>query len=77
MSPDVIMGLILAALLVGGVLLISMGFAHGEHRRKRRANSGSGGAEAGFLAAPGVFDGGGSCSSGDGGGSCDGGGGGS
>jgi hypothetical protein len=77
MSPDVIMGLILAAVLVGGVLLISMGFARGEYSRKRRANSDSGGSEVGFLAAPGVFAGGGSCSPGDGGGSCDGGGGGS
>jgi hypothetical protein len=75
MSSDLVLGLILAIGLLGGVLVITVGFA-GAGRPNRRRSSGS---EAVFLATSASFDDGGHCSTGDGGGggSCDGGGGGS
>lgn len=72
MTPDLLMGLVLAAALIMAVILISFGMS----TRRRRGRTGSGGAEVTYLA--GAGQGGDHCSPGDGGGggSCDGGGGG-
>ena len=80
MSPDTIMGLIFAAVVLGFVLLISFGYASARKGTGLEAGSrtrDSGGSEAAFLVMPGVSDGGAHCSPGDGGSGCDGGGGGS
>ena len=78
MSPDLVIGLVLVA-VVTGVLLISLGFGRGEGRLNsgRAGRSDDGGTNIASLTTPTLFDGGGACSPGDGGGSCDGGGGGS
>jgi hypothetical protein len=77
MSPDTVMGLIFAAVVLGGVLLISLGYSAATKGNgigagsQRRDSSGS---QAALFVMPGVSDGGAHCSPGDGGGGCDGGG---
>jgi hypothetical protein len=72
MSPDLILGLILAVPLLGGILLITLGFVHAGRRAMPQSHR----SDAGGAALWSGSDSGGHCGPGDSGGSCDGGGGG-